>query len=105
MSGASVHGGVFLAGVMHSEGRSRMSKGDELWEKREKVLQHLYNEGAIAPDAAVAGDKVREAVGMKPGADFNNLLWSVQREKVVGERGLGYYLTPDGFREAAGLGA
>ena len=29
-----------------------MSKGDELWEKREKLLKYLYDKEAIAPDDA-----------------------------------------------------
>ena len=41
-----------------------MSKGNELWAKRDDLLKDLYERGAIAPERAVKASEVREAIGV-----------------------------------------
>ena len=94
-----------LAEVMEREGRRAMSKGNELWAKRDDLLKDLYERGAISPERAVKAGEVREAIGVDE-TDFRALFRSLKDEDFVAGRPVEeakVWLSGTGFREARGL--
>ncbi len=86
-----------------------MSKGDELWEKRGKLLKYLYGKGAIDPDCAADMGKVGEAIGVDS-ETLDRLVGSLLHEQLVdgmdddtADSGRRVFLTGAGFSEARGI--
>ena len=82
-----------------------MSKGDELWEKREKLLRHLYDQGAIGPDMAARSGGVGQGIGADE-MEMRALVSSLRDEELVMGRATApakLYLTGRGFAEARRL--
>jgi len=77
-----------------------MSKGEELRGKRRKLLTYLYDEGAIDPEGGAPTGNLEGAIGVST-RDLNALLWSLTTEEKTGVGGLGVFLRPSGFEEAA----
>ena len=82
-----------------------MSKGDDLWDKREKLLRYLYDQGAIAADAACNSNSAAQAIEADP-HDMIALVSNLHDEGVLrgqaGAAGL-LYLTGPGFARARDL--
>ena len=94
---------VVTTGV--EESARETSNGDELWQNRKDLLQHLYHQGAIGPDLAATTGQVREAIGVDQDA-MRGLVSSLRDGQLVSGRGAdqaSLHLTGRGFVEAREL--
>lgn len=101
-----------LAGVVAREGRSQMSKGDDLWVVRDAILKMLYHKGAFYRENGVDKkpfaqelDSVIKEAGLEVSmSDRKELLDMLREDKLIWARvdipGGKLYLTHKGFKEA-----
>jgi hypothetical protein len=71
-----------------------MLKGDELMQKRDLFLHHLYEKGAISRNSAIGAADLQEAIEVND-QDFESLHQNLSQEKLVKKGGVRFRFPDD----------